>query len=204
MLCDISATSATPDDGFPGPLLDVKPEGEQEVVLAGGCFWCVEAVYRRLQGVREVVSGYAGGSAQTANYQAVCSGSSGHAEAVRIRFDSSQTRYGEILKVFFAVAHDPTQLDRQGNDRGTQYRSSVFYADEEQRQVAQAYIHQLDQAGIFAKPIVTRLERLEEFYPAEAYHQNYAELNPGQPYIQAVAQPKLAKLAEKFADKLKV
>ena len=204
MLCEIpGARLNVPVGEFPDPALDQEPDGEQAVVLAGGCFWCVEAVYRALQGVHGVESGYSGGSAETADYRSVCSGSTGHAEAVRIGFDSQQTSLGEILKVFFSVAHDPTQLNRQGNDRGRQYRSAVFYADAEQRQVAASYIEQLNAAEVFPAPVVTTLEPLKAFYPAEDYHQNYAALNPGQPYIQAVAAPKLEKLRQKFGDKLK-
>ncbi len=204
MLCEIpGANLNVPLGEFPDPALDIQPDGEQCVVLAGGCFWCVEAVYRQLTGVSEVVSGYAGGSAETADYRTVCGGQTGHAEVVRIRYDSRQTTLGQILKVFFSVAHDPTQLNRQGNDVGTQYRSAVFFADEEQRQVAQAYIAQLDQAGVYPQKIVTSLEPLKDFYQAEDYHQNYAALNPQQPYIQAVAAPKVDKLRRKFADKLK-
>lgn len=204
MLCEIPAVPVAESlGGFPDPVLDVAADAEQDIVLAGGCFWCVEAVYRQLAGVLEVQSGYAGGSAETADYASVCSGTTGHAEVVRVRFDSRVGTLGQILKVFFCVAHDPTQLNRQGNDRGTQYRSAVFYRDTEQQQVAASYIAQLNAAGIFSSPIVTTLEALEAFYPAEAYHQNYAALNPGQPYIQAVAQPKLDKLQARFADKLK-
>ncbi len=204
MLCEIPAVPVAESlGGFPDPVLDVAADAEQDIVLAGGCFWCVEAVYRQLAGVLEVQSGYAGGSAETADYASVCSGTTGHAEVVRVRFDSRVGTLGQILKVFFCVAHDPTQLNRQGNDRGTQYRSAVFYRDAEQQQVAASYIAQLNAAGIFSSPIVTTLEALEAFYPAEAYHQNYAALNPGQPYIQAVAQPKLDKLQARFADKLK-
>lgn len=204
MLCELPPKDALATaDGFPDPTLDQAPDGEQEIVLAGGCFWCVEAVYVQLKGVIEVQSGYAGGDPDRADYRSVCTGLTGHAEVVRIRYDSAQTSLGQILKVFFAVAHDPTQLNRQGNDRGTQYRSAVFFADDEQRQVARAYIDQLNAAGQFSNPIVTTLEPLKQFHPAEDYHQNYAEINPGQPYIQAVALPKVDKLRRVFADKLK-
>ncbi|HSW11272.1 MAG TPA: peptide-methionine (S)-S-oxide reductase MsrA [Solimonas sp.] len=172
-------------------------------VLAGGCFWCVEAVYRELDGVLGVVSGYSGGSAATANYDNVCSGRSEHAEVIQVEYDPSRLSFGALLKIFFAVAHDPTQLDRQGNDVGTQYRSAIFYADDEQQRVAEAYIRQLDAAGVFKSKIVTRLEPLREFFEAEAYHQNYAELHPGQPYIQAVALPKVEKLRSYFGEQLR-
>ena len=190
-------------DGFPDPILDVEAAGgEQETVLAGGCFWCVEAVFKPLNGVLEVTSGYAGGSAATADYHTVCSGSSQHAEVIRVRFDASRVSFGDLLRIFFSVAHDPTQFDRQGPDSGHQYRSTIFYADEEQRRVAQAYIEQLDEAAVFAEPIVTTLEPLEGFFEAEEYHQDYAERNPGQPYIQFNTAPKVRKLYEYYADRL--
>lgn len=177
--------------------------GRKLAVLAGGCFWCVEAVYRELDGVLEVVNGYSGGTAQTADYQTVCTGTTQHAEVVQITYDPSRLSYGALLRIFFAVAHDPTQLNRQGNDIGPQYRSAIFYADEEQKTIAERYIRQLDAAGIYAAPIVTRLEKLQDFFEAEAYHQNYAARHPGQPYIAAVARPKLDKLREYFGDSLK-
>lgn len=203
--CDIpGAGLAVAPELVPEPDRDVAPgTGPQTAVLAGGCFWCVEAVYRELDGVIEVVSGYAGGSAETADYRTVCSGRTDHAEAVRVRFDPARISYGQLLKIFFSVAHDPTQLDRQGNDRGRQYRSAIFYADEEQRSVAEAYIRQLDEAGVFGSPIVTRLEPLEAFYQAEIYHQNYAALHPEQPYISSVAAPKVEKLRAHYGERLK-
>src|SRR5690606_25160999 len=152
-------------------------------VFAGGCFWCTEAVYRDLEGVKKVTSGYAGGTAASANYEAVCSGRTDHAEAIEIVFDPSKTSYGELMKIFFSIAHDPTQLNRQGNDVGRQYRSAIFYADAEQKKTAEAYIAQLTGAKVFDDPIVTTLEPLEKFYPGEAYHQDYARRNPMQPYI---------------------
>jgi peptide-methionine (S)-S-oxide reductase len=189
---------------LPDPALDASAtSGEQSVVLAGGCFWCVEAVFARLDGVLGVTSGYAGDRQATADYESVCSGTTNHAEVVRVRFDPARISLGQVLKVFFSVAHDPTQLDRQGNDRGRQYRSAIFYADEEQRRVAEAYIRQLGEAKVFAAPIVTRLEPLEAFYEAEAYHQRYAERNPRQPYIVHVAAPKVEKLETYYAEKLK-
>lgn len=190
---------------FPDPQFD-PPEaagGPRLAVLAGGCFWCVEAVYRELDGVLAVVSGYSGGSAQTADYQSVCTGRTDHAEVVQIQYDPARVSFGKLLKIFFAVAHDPTQLDRQGNDIGRQYRSAIFYADAQQKEVATAYIDQLDTAGVFPSPIVTRLEALEHFFEAEAYHQNYAALHPGQPYIAAIALPKVEKLRAYFGDSLK-
>ena len=174
----------------------------QSVVLAGGCFWCVEAVYRQLRGVREIVSGYAGGAADTANYRAVCTGRTGHAEVVKITFDSAVLTLGQLLKIFFAVAHDPTELNRQGNDVGTQYRSAIFYSSRQQHDVAAAYIQKLDSSRIFSEAIVTTLEPLERFYPAEDYHQQYAALNPQQPYIACVALPKVEKLRAMFPEML--
>ncbi len=199
-------SSGVPADQFPDPAIDIKedPTGTpQSVVLGGGCFWCTEAVFVKLDGVISVVSGYAGGSPETADYKAVCSGTTDHAEVIRVRFDSSRITFGQILKVFFAVAHDPTHLNRQGNDIGRQYRSAVFYADDEQRTVAEAYIQQLREARVFEAPIVTTLEPLEQFFEAEEYHQNFAARNPAQPYVAAIAVPKVKKLEKAFADKLK-
>ncbi len=193
-----------PRSRFPDPERDLAQSGDSaRAVLAGGCFWCVEAVFLAIDGVTEVTSGYTGGRPETANYDAVCTGTTGHAEAVDVRYDPSRVSYGQLLKVFFSVAHDPTQLNRQGNDRGTQYRSAIFYQSDEQKAVAEAYIRQLNDAGVYPEPIVTTLEPLEAFYPAEAYHQNYAARNPHQPYIMAVAAPKMEKLQDAFGDRLK-
>lgn len=190
---------------FPSPDRDVTPgsASPQTAVLAGGCFWCTEAVFVPLDGVASVVSGYIGGSAQTANYEAVCSGTTGHAEAIRITFAPDVISFGQLLRVFFAVAHDPTQLNRQGNDRGTQYRSAIFPVDAEQRAAAEAYIAQLNAAKVFGAPIATTVEDGGTFYVAETYHQNYAARNPHQPYVAAVAAPKVDKLVKYFADRLK-
>ena len=190
---------------FPSPDRDIAPgsAAPQEAVLAGGCFWCTEAVILPLDGVAAVVSGYIGGAADTANYEAVCSGTTGHAEAIRVTFAPDVISYGQLLRVFFAVAHDPTQLNRQGNDRGTQYRSAIFPVDAEQRAIAEAYVAQLTAAKVFAAPIATTIETAAPFYPAEAYHQNYAARNPHQPYVAAVAAPKVDKLQKYFADRLK-
>lgn len=199
-------SSGAPAEQFPDPAIDIKPDPTgtpQSVVLGGGCFWCTEAVFVKLDGVISVVSGYAGGTPETADYKAVCSGTTDHAEVIRVRFDSSRITFGQILKVFFAVAHDPTHLNRQGNDIGRQYRSAVFYADDEQRRVAEAYIQQLKDARVFEAPIVTTLEPLEQFFEAEDYHQNFAARNPGQPYVAAIALPKVKKLEKAFANKLK-
>lgn len=202
--CNIPGLNV-PKSRFPDPEHDL-PAGdssEQHVVLGGGCFWCVEAVFLAVNGVSGVESGYAGGSADTANYEAVCSGQTGHAEVVDVRYDPQTVSFGEILKVFLSVAHDPTQLNRQGNDRGTQYRSAIFYETEDQKRVAEDYIRQLNAAGIYDDPVVTSLEPLEAFYPAEEYHQNFAARNPYQPYIMAVAAPKMEKLVDTFGDRLK-
>src|SRR2546422_5128278 len=168
--------------------------GDAPAVLAGGCFWCVEAVYLQLDGVRTVKSGYAGGTADTADYETVCTGTTDHAEAVEIAYDPSRLSYGKLLKVFFSIAHDPTTKDRQGPDVGRQYRSAIFYATAEQKRIAEAYIAQLDGAKVFERPIVTEVVPLGRFYEAEAYHQNYAARNPGQPYIAFNALPKVKKV----------
>ena len=190
---------------FPDPLSDPPAGGGGDgvAVLAGGCFWCVEAVYLQLDGVDAVRSGYAGGTAETADYETVCTGRTDHAEAVEIRYDRARLSYGKLLKVFFSIAHDPTTADRQGSDVGRQYRSAIFYADEEQRATAAAYIAQLDGAGVFDAPIVTEVVPLERFYEAETYHQNYAERNAGQPYIAYTALPKVQKVRRYYADQLK-
>jgi peptide-methionine (S)-S-oxide reductase len=195
-----------PIKNFPDPTLDSPPASapaEKTAVLAGGCFWCVEAVFKELRGVISVRSGYAGDSAATANYRTVCSGSTNHAEAIEVRYDAGKTTFGQLLKIYFSVAHDPTQLDGQGNDMGRQYRSAVFFADEEQKRIADAYIRQLNDAHVFHDPIVTTLEPLKEFYAAEDYHQDYAARNPNQPYIAHIALPKVDKLRESFPNRLK-
>ena len=191
---------------FPDPSFDPSVDADvhqAQAVLAGGCFWCTEAVYLQLNGVDSVEPGYSGGQAETADYKSVCTGSTGHAEAIRINYDPHKISLGRLLKVFFSVAHDPTQLNRQGHDIGTQYRSAFFFADDAQREVVSRYIEQLNAAGIFNAPIVTTLEPLEAFYPAETYHRDYAAQNPEQPFIRAVAAPKVAKLKEWHADKVK-
>ena len=203
--CDIPGLGLrVAPDQVPNPTSDIPSADDRgEAVLAGGCFWCTEAVFRRLDGVREVQPGYAGGAADAANYKAVCSGSTGHAEVIRIVYDPAKISYGQLLKVFFAVAHDPTQVDRQGNDVGTQYRSAVFPLDEAQRRVAEQYIAQLNASGAFASRIATTIEPLEAFFVAESYHHNYAALNPGQGYIRVVSMPKVEKLEHYFGEKLK-
>ena len=192
--------TARPDQ-VPDPEKDIGAtavEGDDIAVLGGGCFWCVDAVYRLLDGVTEVVSGYAGGAAETANYDAVCRGDTGHAEVVLVHFDPARISYGRILKLFFAIAHDPTQLNRQGNDVGTQYRSVIFHDSDAQREVAEAYIRQLDAAEVFSSPIVTEVAPLDQFHPGEAYHQDYAAQNPAQPYIACFSAPKVQKLRDYF------
>jgi peptide-methionine (S)-S-oxide reductase len=176
---------------------------EQIAVFAGGCFWCVEAVFEPLEGVLDVTSGYAGGSAATADYESVCSGRTDHAEAVRVRFDPSRITYGQLLKVFFSVAHDPTQLNRQGADMGRQYRSAIFYVDDQQKRLAEEYMKQLNAAGVFRSPLVTQLLPLEAFFEAEAYHQGYAAEHPNQPYIAFTALPKVEKLRKYYTGNLR-
>ena len=192
---------------FPDPVVDTAlaaKAGQSRAILAGGCFWCVEAVYKDLVGVSSVKSGYAGGTAETADYETVSSGGTDHAESVEVVYDPSRLSYGQILKVFFAIAHDPTQLNRQGPDTGRQYRSAIFYADDEQKKVADAYIDQLNKAHVFDHPIVTEVVPLEAFYQAETYHQDYAARNPLNPYIVVNAQPKVRKLRSYQAAQEKV
>lgn len=202
--CEINQSRQVAPHQFPDPALDLPAgEGPQSAVLAGGCFWCTEAVFQEIDGVLGVTSGYAGGTADTADYQAVCSGRTGHAEAIEVHYDPSKVSYGQLLKVFFSVAHDPTQLNRQGADQGTQYRSAIFYRTDEEKRVAEAYIRQLNEARVYDKPIATTLEPLPAFYEAEAYHQDYAERNPMQPYILFTAAPKVAKLKKQYPERLK-
>ena len=185
----------------PGPAVDASKaasSGEQTAVVAGGCFWGIQAVFQHVKGVISATSGYSGGEAKTAEYEMVSTGETGHAESVKIPYDPSQITYGELLRVFFSVAHDPSQLNRQGPDDGTQYRSVIFYGNDEQKKIAQAYIAQLDQAKSFPRPIVTQVVPLKAFYPAEAYHQNYATLHPNQPYILFNDAPKVAHLRQEF------
>jgi peptide-methionine (S)-S-oxide reductase len=168
--------------------------GSRSIVLAGGCFWCVEACYRDLKGVLAVRPGYAGDGEATADYRTVCSGMTKHAEVVEVVYDPTTLALGQILKIFFSIAHDPTQVDRQGNDVGPQYRSAIFTSDPEQRRVAEAYTAQLERARAFDAPIATEIVPLERFFPAEDYHHDYAARNPNQPYIRAVSDPKVKKL----------
>jgi peptide-methionine (S)-S-oxide reductase len=186
----------------PPPAMDnpKQPGALQTAVLSGGCFWGVQGVYEHVKGVRKVVSGYAGGDRSTAQYETVGTGTTGHAESVQITFDPAKVSYGELLRIFFSVAHDPTQLNRQGPDTGSQYRSAIVYSDDTQKNIAAAYIAQLNQAGTFHRPIVTRVDRLKGFYPAEGYHQDYLALNPSNPYIAYNDLPKIENLKRLFPD----
>ena len=182
---------------LPAPAFDAAVAGTQETaVFAGGCFWGVQAVFQHTAGVLNAVSGYAGGAKETANYTMVTSGQTGHAEAVQVTYDPRQVSYGKLLQIFFSVAHDPTQLNRQGPDHGTQYRSALFWRDAGQKQVAERYIAQLEAARVFPGKIVTQLAALSAFYPAEDYHQDYATLHPQSPYIVAFDAPKIANLKQ--------
>src|SRR6266700_2584448 len=186
---------------IPPPAIDATASGGlQTAVIAGGCFWGVQGVYQHTAGVVNAVSGYAGGSKDTADYSTVSSGSTGHAESVQIKYDPSKISYDKILQIFFSVAHHPTQLNRQGPDSGTQYRSAIFTTSDEQKKVAEAYIAQLNAAKVYKKPIVTKVGSLEGFYPAEAYHQDYLTLHPNQPYIAYNDIPKVENLKKIFAD----
>jgi len=192
--------SATPTS-VPDPVRDVSASttsGEQTAVFAGGCFWGMEAVFEHLKGVSDVVSGYSGGNAATAHYEEVSTGTTGHAEAVKVTYDPSQISYGQLLRVYFSVAHDPTELNRQGPDSGTQYRSAIFFTNDTQRQVAQDYIAQLTSAHTFQEPIVTQVVPFTNFYAAEEYHQNFIDHNPNYPYVVINDLPKLAQLREQF------
>jgi peptide-methionine (S)-S-oxide reductase len=185
----------------PAPALDVRPaSGIQTAVLAGGCFWGVQGVFQHTAGIVNAVSGYAGGSKATADYTMVSTGTTGHAESVEIKYDPGKISYGKILQIFFSVVHDPTQLNRQGPDSGTQYRSAIFTTSDEQKKVAEAYIAQLNAAKVYRKPIVTKVGPLEGFYPAEAYHQDYLTLHPTQPYIAYNDLPKVENLKKIFAE----
>jgi len=192
------ATSACADQSpraLPAPLVDEHPTAATETaVLAGGCFWGVQGVFEHVKGVTQVVSGYAGGNVQNPDYETVSAGGSGHAESVRITFDPRQVSYGRLLQIFFSVAHDPTELNRQGPDEGPNYRSDIFAQNAEQLKVAHAYITQLDKAHVFAEPIVTRVDTNSNFFPAEAYHQDYLIRNPDSMYIQMNDLPKIANL----------
>jgi peptide-methionine (S)-S-oxide reductase len=184
---------------LPNPTADEplsKTKSAQTVVMAGGCFWGIQAVFEHVKGVSSAMAGYSGGAANTAHYETVSTGRTGHAESVKVVYDPSQVSFGQILKVFFSVAHDPTELNRQGPDEGTQYRSVIFFSNEEQHRVARAYIDQLNSAKTFARPIVTQVVALQAFYPAEGYHQDYAEHHPHEPYIAINDLPKVEHLKQ--------
>jgi peptide-methionine (S)-S-oxide reductase len=188
------------------PSIDIpaaKTKGEQTIVFAGGCFWGVEAVFEKLKGVSSATSGYAGGPAVSANYEAVSSGTTGHAEAVKITYNPAQISYGQLLKVYFLIAHDPTQRDRQGPDRGTQYRSAIFVTNSDEQAVAKRYIAQLDKAQVFPEPIVTQVLPLPAFYAAETDHQDFIDRNPNYPYVVVHDLPKLAQLQQQFPNLVK-
>jgi peptide-methionine (S)-S-oxide reductase len=194
----VASAADGPIPAFAGEPSSSMSVGKQTAVLAGGCFWGVDAVFKHVKGVENVVAGYAGGSAATAHYEVVSAGRTGHAESVKITFDPAKISYSGLLRIFFSVAHDPTQLNRQGPDEGTQYRSVIFYANEDQKQIALAYIDQLNKAQAFKKPIVTQVVPLKAFYPAEGYHQNFLALHPDDPYIVYNDLPKLRKLRKQF------
>jgi peptide-methionine (S)-S-oxide reductase len=196
--CNAGSRARTP---VPSPTVDeakMAAPAKQTAVIAGGCFWGIQAVFQHVKGVVSATSGYSGGSKQNAEYEIVSTGETGHAESVQIVYDPSRITYGELLRVFFSVAHDPTQLNRQGPDSGTQYRSVIFYGNDQQQKIAEAYIAQLDQAKVFSRPIVTQVVPLKAFYPAEAYHQNYATLHPDNPYIAFNDAPKVEHLRQEF------
>ncbi len=191
---------------FPSPAVDAPMRGastKATAVLAGGCFWGLEGVFEQLKGVSNVVSGFSGGAESTAHYETVSTGTTGHAESVKITYDPAKITYGQILKVYFSVAHDPTELNYQGPDSGTQYRSAIFYANDEQKRIAEAYIHQLDQARVFHNKIVTQVVPLKGFYAAEDYHQHYLEQHPNQPYIVFNDMPKLRALKSEYPEMCK-
>jgi peptide-methionine (S)-S-oxide reductase len=199
LLCAMNLVAAE----FPDPIVDNKSPagaGAETAVLAGGCFWCVEAVFQQIAGVEKVVSGYSGGDAASAHYEIVSTGKTGHAESVQVTYDPRKISYGRVLKVFFDVAHDPTQLNRQGPDVGPQYRSAIFYSNPEQKRIAEAYIKQLDQAKVFGSPIVTQVVELKSFYPAEEHHQNFCNRNPKNPYVVNIAMPKVEKVKTKVPE----
>jgi peptide-methionine (S)-S-oxide reductase len=204
-LAGVVACSAgdRPAANIPSPVVDAAlatAKAEQTAVVAGGCFWGIQAVFQHVKGVISATSGYSGGAAGTAKYELVSNGDTGHAESVQITYDPSQITYGQLLRIFFSVAHDPTELNRQGPDTGTQYRSSIFYASDEQERIAEAYIAQLEKAKVFPRPIMTQVVALKAFYPAEAYHQDYAAHHPNNPYIVYNDAPKVANLRQQFPD----
>jgi peptide-methionine (S)-S-oxide reductase len=187
----------------PSPVVDeakAAAKGKETAVVAGGCFWGIQAVFQHVKGVRSATAGYSGGTVKNPDYEMVSSGETGHAESVQIVYDPSQVSYGELLRVFFSVALDPTELNRQGPDEGTQYRSVIFYSNDEQKHIAEAYIAQLDQAKVYPRKIVTQVVPLQAFYEAEGYHQNYATIHPSDPYIVFNDAPKVANLRKEFPE----
>ena len=197
--CGAGGSAVTiPNPEVDNPLSAVK--GQETAVVAGGCFWGIQAVFEHVKGVIGATSGYSGGAANTATYEKVCSGRTGHAEAVQVVFDPSQISFGQILKVFFSVAHDPTELNRQGPDTGTQYRSAIFFASEDQKRLSSAYVEQLNAAKVFPRPIVTQIVPLDAFYPAEDYHQGYAEQHPENMYIVVNDLPKVDNLQKQLPE----
>jgi len=201
IVSSLGCSAATAAVKIPDPAVDASlatSKGQQTMVVAGGCFWGIQAVFQHVKGVKSATSGYAGGASNTAHYEMVSTGRTGHAESVRVAYDPSQITYGQLLKVFFSVAHDPTQLNRQGPDTGNQYRSAIFCSDPDQQRIAQAYIDQLNQAKVFSRAIVTQVVPLNAFYAAEDYHQDYATLHPNEPYIMINDLPKVANLRKEF------
>jgi peptide-methionine (S)-S-oxide reductase len=199
----MSRSSANAAVAVPNPVVDdtlASAKGERTIVVAGGCFWGIQAVFEHVKGVVKATAGYSGGTAKTADYETVSSGRTGHAESVEVVYDPSQVTLGQLLKVFFSVAHDPTELNRQGPDDGTQYRSVIFFGDEGQQKITKAYIDQLNQAKVFRRPIVTQVVALTKFYPAETYHQDYAVKNPDNPYIVINDLPKVEHLRQQCPD----
>lgn len=200
-VCGIAVAGA-----FPDPAVDAErspSKGKQTAVFAGGCFWCTEAVFERMAGVEKVVSGYSGGKPNLARYDLVSAGQTDHAESIEVTFDAAKVSYGQLLKVFFSVAHDPTQRNRQGPDYGRQYRSAVFYKDPEQKRIVEAYLRQLAEAKVFGKPLVTEVSALQGFYPAEEYHQDFVRRNPGHPYVVVNSTPKVQKLQKLYPELVK-
>jgi peptide-methionine (S)-S-oxide reductase len=203
IIATLGCNAATARVTIPDPLIDdslATAKGQQTAVFAGGCFWGIQAVFQHVKGVIQATSGYSGGEAKTAEYELVSNGNTGHAESVRVTYDPSLISYGQLLKVFFAVAHDPTQLNRQGPDTGTQYRSVIFCSNANQERIARAYVEQLNQAKVFDRPIVTEVVVLKAFYEAEAYHQDYATHHPNDPYIVMNDLPKVANLRKQLPD----
>ena len=201
LLVTLACNVATATVSIPDPVVDARlaaASGQQTMVIAGGCFWGIQAVFEHVKGVADVKAGYSGGTAETAHYEIVSSGDTGHAESVRIIYDPSKITYGQLLKVFFSVAHNPTQLNRQGPDVGTQYRSAIFYSNDEQKHIAEAYIDQLNKAKVFDRRIATEVVALKAFYEAEGYHQDYAVHHPNEPYIMINDLPKVASLRKQF------